>query len=104
MYRTVQVCRCGCGKKRAIKTENPVLSPKFHHAEITGQVALTVTPEEMTLEALAEPAVRAAMGKAIEEDTSWWRLKCANLEARMQAVERELAMTAWQRLRRFLHV
>lgn len=104
MYRIVQECRCGCGKKRAIKTEKRELAPKFHHAEITGQTALRVTPEELTLEALAEPAVKEAIDAAILDAVAADRLRANHLEQRLLAIELELSLTTWQRIKRFLHV
>lgn len=102
MYRIVQECRCGCGKKRAFKTEKRELAPKFHHAEITGQAALTVSPEELTLEALAEPAVKRAMGGVVLEEVAPMRLAIWELEGRIRALERELGLTMFQRLKRAL--
>lgn len=101
LYRTVQECRCGCGRKRALKTEQPVLNPKFHHAEITGQTATVVTPQEMTLEALDQDVVRQRMEDIADSAVGPLALEVNLLEERIGDIEREMGLTTWQRIKRF---
>lgn len=98
MYRVVQQCQCGCGKRRAVKSPDPIIHPGDYKHDNPVDPATQSFASHVS-RALSDPEVAEAWGQLIDQ-----RLACLSRELEIQfdrigALEDRSRPTLWGRLK-----